>query len=113
MSEFDIETVSTSAPIDAPTPARAKKATAVKAPEPEALAPVAAAPSPIKSAVTGFPLFVYVGVAEPVVISFATKDAREKACTQLTQRVNRLPTTFHTDKKAYTFFYVTHFHYEG
>jgi hypothetical protein len=112
MSEFDIETVSAPAPSDAPTPVRGKKPAAVKAPEPALSAPLVAAP-PIKSAPAGFALFVYVGVAEPVTVMFPTKDAREKACQQLSQRVNRLPTTFHTDGQTFTFFYVTHFHYEG
>jgi hypothetical protein len=112
MSEFDIETVSAPAPLDAPMPVRGKKPAAVKAPEPVAPAPLVATP-PVKVAPTGFPLFVYVGVAEPVVVMFPTRDAREKACQQLSQRVNRLPTTFHTEGQTYTFFYVTHFHYEG
>lgn len=84
-------------PADAPTPVRAR---APKVTKPEDTVP--AAPK-------GFALHVFVGTDTPVTLVFPTKEAREKACTALSQRVNRMATVLASEGKVYTFIYVTHF----
>lgn len=88
-------------PADAPMPVRARAAKAAPKSEPEQ-APVV----PVKQ---GHALHVFVGTDTPVVLTFPTKEAREKACTALSQRVNRMATVLASEGKVYTFIYVTHF----
>ncbi len=89
-------------PADAPMPVRAR-APKTKAEE----AALAAAP-PFKAG-SAFLLHVFVGTETPVTLKFQTKEAREKACTSLAQRVNRMATVLASEGKVYTFIYVTHF----
>jgi len=90
-------------PADAPMPVRARPSKPVAKSEAEVthVAPV--------SSKKGFQLSVYVGTDTPVVLTFATKETREKACTSLAQRVNRMATVIPCEGKVYTFIYVTHF----
>ncbi len=90
-------------PADAPMPVRARAPKAALKSEPEV---TMSAPSPIKK---GFQLHVYVGTETPVTLTFPTKETREKACTSLAQRVNRMATVIASEGKVYTFIYVTHF----
>lgn len=71
----------------------------------------ASAPAAIKAA--GFPLTVHVGTPTPVVLDFASKEARDKAVQQLVQRATKLPTTFTINGVTTTFLYITHFTFEG
>lgn len=89
-------------PGDAPMPVRARQ------PKPNK-APVALVETPGATPPVGFPLLVYVGTDTPVFLDFPTKEARDKACTALAQRVNRLPTTITCSGKSHTFLYITHF----
>jgi hypothetical protein len=89
-------------PADAPMPVRAR-APKTKAEE----AALTSAP-PFKAG-GAFLLNVFVGTDTPVTLKFSTKEAREKACTCLAQRVNRLATVIPNEGKVYTFIYVTHF----
>lgn len=84
-------------PADAPTPVRARAPKAPKSEDPPPAAP------------KGFALHVFVGTDTPVTLVFPTKEAREKVCTALSQRVNRMATVIPNDGKVYTFIYVTHF----
>lgn len=85
-------------PADAPMPVRART---------QKSEPKAAAPAPVVT--TGSKLHVFVGTDTPVTLVFPSKEAREKACTSLAQRVNRMATVLVSEGKVYTFIYVTHF----
>lgn len=89
-------------PGDAPMPVRARTPKQVKVPE-------APFEKPIATPHVGFPLHVFVGTDTPVVLDFPTREARDKGCTALAQRVNRLPTTITCSGKTHTFLYITHF----
>jgi len=92
-------------PMEAPLRGRKAKAE----PSPVASAPSAASAAPAP----GYPITIYVGTPTPVVVTFPSKGARDKAAQQLIQRATKLPTTFTVNGVTTTFLYITHFTYEG